>query len=255
MSRFDRFLGLARSMAIYHGIVGRHRRLRKLYAGFVARGDLVFDIGAHAGNRARAFASLGCRVVALEPQPDFARVLRALFTHNSNVIVVEAAVSNSAGQAILALSERTPTVTTLAENWREARAKEEGFKGVQWNRRIEVETTTLDRLIIRYGAPTFMKIDCEGSEAAVLAGLTQAVPALSFEFLPWTLEEADACVARLKKVGPYEFNWSRGETNELASDRWLNDREVLAALHTPEAQRRAGDVYARLARSPVEARS
>src|SRR5438045_2268758 len=43
MSRFDRFLGLARSIAIYHGIAGRHRRLRKLYRAFVGPGDLVFD--------------------------------------------------------------------------------------------------------------------------------------------------------------------------------------------------------------------
>lgn len=237
-------------MAIYHGIAGRHRRLRKLYSEFVARGDLVFDIGAHAGNRVRAFASLGCRVIALEPQPDFARVLRTLFTHNNGVTVVESAVSDTAGVATLALSERTPTVTTLAHAWREARAKEEGFRGVQWNRQIQVETTTLDRLIVRYGAPAFVKIDCEGSEAAILAGLSQAVPALSFEFLPWTLAEADTCVARLTKIGPYEFNWSKGETSRLASERWLTDNEVLAALRTPEAQRRAGDVYARLQASP-----
>jgi FkbM family methyltransferase len=246
MSRLDRFLGLTRSIAIYHGIAGRHRRLRKLYAGFVAPGNLVFDIGAHAGNRVRAFAALGCRVVALEPQPDFARVLRTLFRHSRDVTILEAAVSNVAGHATLALSERTPTVTTLAHDWLEARAKEEGFKGVEWNKRIDVETTTLDGLIGRYGVPAFVKIDCEGSEAAILAGLSQAVPALSFEFLPWTPAEAEACVTRLKSLGPYDFNWSKGETSQLASARWLDDREVLAALRTPEAQRRAGDVYARL---------
>src|SRR6266478_9937394 len=106
MSHFARALGLARSLAIYHAIPGRQRRMRGFYSAFARPGDVVFDVGAHAGNRARAFAALGCRVVALEPQPDFVRVLRALFTHNSNVIVVEAAVSNSAGQATLALSER-----------------------------------------------------------------------------------------------------------------------------------------------------
>src|SRR4029079_15087544 len=107
----------------------RPRALRRLYAPFARRGDLVFDIGAHAGNRARAFAALGCRAVALEPQPDFARVLRTLFARNPAVTLVEAAVSSAPGGATLALSERTPTVTTIAPEWREARAREPGFKG------------------------------------------------------------------------------------------------------------------------------
>ena len=246
MSDFDRFLGLARSLAIYHGIAGRQRRLRKLYSQFVKPGDLVFDIGAHAGNRTRAFAALGCRVVAVEPQPDFVWVLRALFGRNPNVTVLKVAVSDKPGRATLSLSERTPTVTTLAPEWREARTKEPGFKGVEWNRQIDVETTTLDLLIERFGSPTFVKIDVEGSEPAILGGLTRSVPTVSFEYLPWTLAESEACVARLKELGGYQFNWSIGEGFRLASDHWLTDREVLAALRTPEGQRRAGDVYARL---------
>ena len=91
MSRLDRALGLARSLAIYHAIPLRQKRMRRLYAGFVGSGDLVFDIGAHAGNRVRGFASLGCRVVALEPQPDFARLLRVLFGRSSRIQVVQAA--------------------------------------------------------------------------------------------------------------------------------------------------------------------
>ena len=86
MSRFDRGVGLARSLAIYHGIPLRQRRLRRLYGRFVGAGDLVFDIGAHAGNRVRAFAALGCQVVALEPQPDFARLLRARFGDRKSVV-------------------------------------------------------------------------------------------------------------------------------------------------------------------------
>jgi FkbM family methyltransferase len=245
VSRFDRFIGLSRSLAIYHGIAGRHRHLRKLYTRFVKSGDLVFDIGAHAGNRTRALAALGCRVVAVEPQPDFARVLRMLFGRNPNVTVLEVAASDAPGRSTLALSERTPTVTTLAPDWLDARAREPGFKGVEWNRRIEVETTTLDLLIERFGVPSFVKMDVEGSEPAILAGLSQPVPAVSFEYLPWTLDESAACISRLEALGRYEFNWSVGEGYELASERWLTNHEILDALRTPEAQRRAGDVYAR----------
>ena len=207
MGRFDRAVGLVRSLTSYHAIPRRQRRLRRLYGEFVGRGDLVFDVGAHVGNRARAFASLGCRVVALEPQPDFARVLRVFFGRSSRVVVVEAAVCDTAGRALLALSERTPTVTTLVEAWRDARALDPDFTRVRWNRRIEVETTTLDRLIERFGAPAFVKIDVEGSEAAVLAGLSLAVPALSFEYLPRALDNVQTCLARLAALGPYRFNW------------------------------------------------
>src|SRR5581483_7200558 len=40
MGRVDRAIGLARSLAIYHGIPVRQRRLRALYATFVGPGDL-----------------------------------------------------------------------------------------------------------------------------------------------------------------------------------------------------------------------
>src|SRR6266581_1128973 len=106
MTRFDRGVGLARSLAIYHAIPWRQRRLRRLYRRFVGAGDLVFDVGAHAGNRVRAFAALGCRVVAIEPQPDFARLLRALFGRSSRIVVVEAAVAEVSGRGSLSLSER-----------------------------------------------------------------------------------------------------------------------------------------------------
>src|SRR5690242_21918255 len=104
MSRFDRGVGLVRSLAVYHAIPLRQRRLRRLYRHFVGAGDLVFDVGAHAGNRARAFAALGCRVVALEPQPDFARLLRALFRRLPRVTVVEAAVADVSGRWSLSVS-------------------------------------------------------------------------------------------------------------------------------------------------------
>jgi len=242
-SRVNRILGLVRSLAIYRGIPLRQRRLRRLYQSFVTPGDLVFDIGAHAGNRARAFASLGCRVVAVEPQPDFAWLLRKLFHRSSEVVIVEAAVTNAIGRRLLSLSERTPTVTTLENGWRDARSGDQDFSRVRWNRRIEIETVTLDHLIERFGLPAFVKIDVEGSEPAVLAGLTQALPALSFEYLPRALDEVEACLDRLRALGRYRFNWSIGESGRMESVRWLDDQELLVALRTPAAQRRNGDVY------------
>ena len=157
-----------------------------------------------------------------------------------------AAVGAASGRASLSISERTPTVTTLAPAWRDARARDPDFAGVRWNRRIEVETTTLDQLIARFGVPAFIKIDVEGAEPDVLAGLTQAVPALSFEYLPRALDHARQCIDRLAGLGRYRFNWSVGESSRLAENAWLDGQDLLDRLRTPEAQRRPGDVYVRL---------
>ena len=246
---YSDYIGLARSLAIYHGIPGRQGRLRRLYRQFVAPGDLAFDVGAHAGNRTRALAALGCRVIAVEPQPHFARVLRRLFHRSPRVTIVEAAAGRSEGHAELAISSRNPTVTTLSRAWREARQSDDDFAGVQWDRAVDVTVTTLDALIARNGVPAFVKIDVEGGEPEVLAGLTHPVRAVSFEYLPRALDLVDTCAARLEMLGPYCFNWSRGESFVLAADGWLSRDELLAVLRTGAAQQSSGDIYARLALS------
>ncbi len=242
--RAGRLAGLARSLVIYHAIPWRQRRLRRLYQDFVHRGALAFDVGAHVGNRTRALADLGCRVIALEPQPDVASILRRMFSRQPLVTVVEAAVTDRAGRIALAVSDRHPTVTTSAETWRRARAKEQGFEGVTWDRQVDVEATTLDDLIARFGAPAFVKIDVEGAEAAVIAGLSSAVPVLSFEYLPGALDDVSAVVQRLAGLGDYRFNWSPGETYRMAADAWCDGPALVAALRQPANQHTSGDVYA-----------
>ena len=253
--QIDRAIGLTRSLVLYHAIPWRQRRLRRLYGRFVGPGDLVFDVGAHVGNRAHAFAALGCRVVALEPQPDCARVLRWLLAREPLATVLEAAVTDHVGRVTLAVSDRTPTVTTTVEAWRHARASEPGFDGVKWNRHIDVEAITLDRLIAQFGAPAFVKIDVEGAERAVIAGLSAAVPALSFEYLPNALDEVELVVARLATLGTYRFNWSPGETCQLASDNWCDGASLVTGLGQPGTRRRSGDVYARLVDPVFQVRS
>jgi hypothetical protein len=47
-------------------------------------------------------------------------------------------------------------------------------------------------------------------------------------------------------LGPYRFNWSIGESGQLASEKWLEATKLLEVQQTPAAQCRPGDVYARL---------
>lgn len=250
MSRLRRAVGLARSLLVYHAIPGRQRRLRSLYRRFVSAGDLVFDLGAHVGNRTRAFSALGCRVIALEPQPQCVRVLRTLFARSHGVTVVEPAVGAAGGPVRLTLNERHPTLTTAADDWREERRRDPRFANVRWDHAVTVDSTTLDRLIERFGEPAFVKIDVEGGEPDVLAGLGRPLAGLSFEYLPGALAAVRACVERLTELGAYRYNWSPGESFELASDEWLSGEGLAAALSTGRAQRSSGDIYARLEGRP-----
>lgn len=240
------WIGLVRSLIVYWR-PGRQRALRKLYAGFVREGDLVFDVGAHLGDRSVAFAALGARVVALEPQPLIARWLRRIAGRNERVVVRSDAVGARPGTGRLAISRRTPTVSTLSDSWRERAADaHRGFRGVRWEQVVEVPVVTLDGLIEAHGVPSFCKIDVEGYEEEVLAGLSRPVPALSVEFVAGHLDAAAACVRRLRALGSYRFNVVLGEGRDFVFGSWRDAEGVLAWLASGAAGASSGDVYARL---------
>src|SRR5947199_1433024 len=97
-------IGVLRSLRIYYGRPARRRAMGRLYAEFVAPGDLVFDIGAHVGDRVAAFRRLGARVVAVEPQPALHRTLRLLFGRDRSVALVAAAIGREARPASMKIN-------------------------------------------------------------------------------------------------------------------------------------------------------
>jgi FkbM family methyltransferase len=230
---------------MYYGVPLRNRALTRFYAQFVRPGDLCFDIGAHVGNRVRALARLGARVVALEPQPQCMRLLRRWYGHHPNIELVEQAVGTAPGTRTLFISERTPTVTTLSRDWIAAVEATPGFAEVRWDRSIPVRVTTLDELIAWYGEPAFCKIDVEGAELDVLRGLSYPLEALSFEYIPAAIETAVSCVWRLGELGRYEYNWSPGELSLLQSPTWLGPARMADILRRMPSGGQSGDVYAR----------
>jgi len=252
--QFQQSVGLLRSVVMYHGVPFRKRRMSRFYAQFIGADDLCFDIGAHVGSRLSVWSRLGARVIGVEPQPLCMRWLERRYGHLANVTLVEEAVGANPGMATLLVSQRTPTVTTLSQDWIDSVRRARSFSTVQWDETVAVTVTTLDDLIDRYGEPAFCKIDVEGYELDVLQGLSRPIRALSFEYVVAAKEAALDCVRYLKQLGAYEYNWSPGESQEMQEPAWLGAEEMLAHLQGLPGDEGSGDVYARLLRADLDQR-
>ena len=235
---------------MYYGVPGKHRRMLRLYGEFLGPGDLGFDIGAHVGNRVRAWRRLGARVIAVEPQPDCLRVLRLFFGRDPHVTIVPRAVGARVGRARLTLSSATPTVSSMSPDWIRSVATDRSFARVRWNSSVEVDVLTLDDLIAVHGEPAFCKIDVEGFEVDVLTGLSRPLQALSFEYLPPAHDAALTTLGLVDRLGAaaggYRYNYSPIETMRFASEHWLDADDLVRVLERFRPLGRSGDVYARL---------
>lgn len=235
---------LSRSLRIYHGDKARHAAMDRLYAAFLKPGDLAFDIGAHLGDRISSFRRLGARVIALEPDPGPARAIRLIHRRDGFVTLVEAACGDHEGSIALRISQADPTASTVSAAFIAAGTRARGGEGQIWDHEITVPCTTLDKLIVRHGLPRLLKIDVEGFEAHVLAGLTRAVPVISFEFKTIRRDVAEACLALLETLGRYRFNIALGETQRLVLAEPVWAEAMGAHLRALPEDIGSGDVYA-----------
>jgi len=137
------------------------------------------------------------------------------------------------------------TLTSMAPDWIEAIQTSGRFAEYRWDERRVVPITTLATLIDLYGEPAFCKIDVEGFEEKVLAGLDRPLRACSLEFASEALSHLRRCVERLAELGPVECNYSLGESMELAEPAWVSPGDLLARLESLPGDLPWGDVYVR----------
>lgn len=235
-----------RSFRTYYGHRQRAAAMDRLYRRFVQPGDLAFDIGAHVGDRIAAFRRLGARVVAVEPQPALITALKLLYGRDPSVIIESMAVGHHPGSIELMLNVDNPTVSTASAAFVQAARDAPGWQDQVWSKTIQVPVTSLDALIERHGMPAFIKIDVEGFEAEALAGLTQPVAALSFEFTTIQHDVALACVERCMALGYARFNAALGESQTLVHADWIGGNAIARWLTELPHAANSGDVYALL---------
>jgi FkbM family methyltransferase len=195
------------------------------------RTGLIFDIGANCGHKTVLFIDFADRVVSVEPSPVAAQVLRERFLHNSRISIVEKGCGATEGVAKFHLFDDTDCYNTFSSKWvaalGDAVADNRPAKTVR--SAVDMPITTLDQLMLEYGVPSYIKIDVEGYEVAVLRGMTRSVPLLSFECnLPEFTSETLECIRILEKITPgARFNFCATEPPEsFHSACWLTSDET-----------------------------
>lgn len=211
------------------------------YSEIINKDDLCFDIGANYGNRSDVFLKLGAKVVTFEPQPKPLKFLKRKF--KDTIIIEDVALGPTPGKSNLFISSAS-TLTSMSEEWIDE-VKNSRFKQANWNNKIEVEVTTLDKMIDKYGKPNFCKIDDEGFELEVLKGLTQPIEIISFEFtIPEFVNKAIDCLNYLNNLGSIICNYSSGETLIFSLEKWLVLSDFIPLFKTlPDKGVIDGDIY------------
>jgi len=224
----------------------------QVYQQFLGPGSLCFDVGAHRGDKIEDFLKADARVIGFEPLPFCIEHLQARFGADpdkaSRVVIVPCAVGAAPGKAELHIGENA-SMSSMSVDWID-KVRGGRLSKRTWPETVEVDVRPLDDLIDEYGMPDFCKIDVEGYEVQVLAGLSKPIRALSFEFTPEDIGSARQCLDRLAAIGPYRYNLSFARPLRLELAQWIEpDRmnELLDSLSYDRGNQRWGDVFARLA--------
>jgi len=200
---------------------GREELTTQLFKQAIKDGYTVIDIGANIGYFSLLAAKLvGNRgkVYAFEPEPrNYEAMLKNIGLNGyDNTVAVQKAVSNTAGMVKLYLANTDVGAHTLRELHNHP-----AFKKKQHGEFIEVESVTLDEFFKdKEHRIDVIKMDCEGSEAAVISGADRLLREnkglkMFIEFYPAAIREMGYSPEELVSKLLKEYGFSITALDEL----------------------------------------
>ena len=166
--------------------------------------DLAFDIGAYTGDTVPMIKSLGFKkIVCFEPSPQTFSILQANYGQDPEVVLVNKAISDKAGNLLLTINLNLPWINTLEEKWITGTRHEPHYHD---RAQCTIEAIKLDTYIESLGEiPSYIKLDVEGHELSVFSGLSYKPDRLSFEWITEFPEKNVLGLVEMKRLGFTSF--------------------------------------------------
>ncbi|MBT7437977.1 MAG: FkbM family methyltransferase [Cellvibrionales bacterium] len=204
----------------------------------------IFDIGANIG----AFTDANLKLypesdfLLIEANPDLFKKLSKKFSNRTNVLVKNYCVSNINNDRIKFHLSKHDTISTASTEW----VKSSRFPSSSFYKTIEVDSISIDNLIIQYGDPDFIKIDVEGYESTVLSGLSKNVCRLSFEWAEESQAEILKSLKHLNEIGYKEFFVKEEESFSLSPPSYNSYSDVVDFIKSliPSRKEKWGMIFA-----------
>lgn len=186
----------------------------------VPRGAFAVDVGANHGYFSLLLAELTERtVLAFEPQEHLARLIsKSAKVNGLKVEVREEGVGSQIGSGELVYAENQHNFGTVNLEHHAGLSDDENF----------VHVVDLDSCLEM--APDFIKIDAEGSEHEIWAGMSNILakrPTILMEFTPHLYPDAEGFLKDIQSCYPLREVSPQGEIEPISASKILEHEEFV----------------------------
>ena len=164
------------------------------------------------GEKSNVFSYFTKRIILYEPEEVLCNKLKLIFRGNDNIIINNLIVSDKAQETFFYSIPGNEAYSSIIENYKK------DFIHLNKSKVIKKKkmSTTLNIEIKKFGLPSYIKIDCEGSEKLILKDLNYKIKTISFEAnLPNFLNETLDIIDIFKTKFNSSFNLRRNNEFNL----------------------------------------
>ncbi len=193
------------------------------YKSFLKNDQLIFDLGANIGDKTHVFTFFSSKIISYEPEEILFEKLKFRFRKFKSIIIENKVVSDRIGNINFYSIKNDEAYSSIIENYS---LEHPQLKSRTVTKKSKI-STNLNNEIKLYGAPHYIKIDCEGAEELILKNLDYQIDIISFEanlpkFYDATVRIIDNLVTKfnylinLRQEGKFEFEFKNNfESNNI----------------------------------------